>query len=402
MATLNLILDTRRQKRDGSYPLVFRIRQGKDFKDIASGFSTLKEKFDFKTNSLIKDDFSNNNIEELRHHYFSRLKTFQLMNIGKENLNLTEIKEFLLNKVPDEISIIQLWNKEIDTLNQLNRIGNARTHKTSLSVISQEMNLDIPFRKLGYQDLINLETSLYKRGMSINGIGVYMRSFRTICNKAINLDYVNLNWYPFRKYKIKKGKTTPRVMSIEELTSYFKLDLSPENPLYKAWLIGKLIFLLRGINLKDLLLLKPSNIVQGRIVYKRAKTGKLYSIEIHSGIQEILDLFQANETLLGVFTNEEINNKIRPLEILTQKRKVVNNHLKKIGKLINSSEEITTYVFRYSYANTAKKLGYSKDLIAEALGHEYGNTVTGIYLEMFDNEMLDEMNICIFKQVCLN
>jgi integrase len=226
-----------------------------------------------------------------------------------------------------------------------------------------------------------------------------MRSFRTICNKAINLDYVNLNWYPFRKYKIKKGKTTPRVMSIKELTSYFKLDLSPENPLYKAWLIGKLIFLLRGINLKDLLLLKPSNIVQGRIVYKRAKTGKLYSIEIHSGIQEILDLFKANETLLGIFTNEEINNKIRPLEILTQKRKVVNNHLKKIGKLINSSEEITTYVFRYSYANTAKKLGYSKDLIAEALGHEYGNTVTGIYLEMFDNEMLDEMNRCIFNKI---
>jgi integrase/recombinase XerD len=47
-------------------------------------------------------------------------------------------------------------------------------------------------------------------------------------------------------------------------------------------------------------------------------------------------------------------------------------------------------VFRYTYANLAKQLGYSKDLIAEALGHEYGNSVTGIYLEQFDNDVVDK------------
>ena len=39
-----------------------------------------------------------------------------------------------------------------------------------------------------------------------------------------------------------------------------------------------------------------------------------------------------------------------------------------------------------------KKLCYSKDLIAEALGHEYGNSVTGIYLEQFDMEVVDIIN----------
>ena len=34
----------------------------------------------------------------------------------------------------------------------------------------------------------------------------------------------------------------------------------------------------------------------------------------------------------------------------------------------------------------------NKDLIAEALGHEYGNAVTGIYLEPFDLDKVDEMN----------
>ena len=72
--------------------------------------------------------------------------------------------------------------------------------------------------------------------------------------------------------------------------------------------------------------------------------------------------------------------------------KVINNHLKNLSRLIQSKEPITTYVFRYSYANVAKQLGYSKDLIAEALGHEYGNSVTGIYLEQFDNDIVDKMN----------
>ncbi len=60
--------------------------------------------------------------------------------------------------------------------------------------------------------------------------------------------------------------------------------------------------------------------------------------------------------------------------------------------LLGFEEKLTTYVFRYTYANIARKLGYSKDLIAEALGHEYGNSVTGIYLEQFDLEVVDSMN----------
>ena len=93
-----------------------------------------------------------------------------------------------------------------------------------------------------------MENKLFKRGLSVNGIGGYMRSFRAICNTAIHFDIVSYEWYPFRKYKIKKEKTTPRVISMLEMKSYFNLNLEKSNPLYNSWLIGKLIFMLRGIN----------------------------------------------------------------------------------------------------------------------------------------------------------
>lgn len=47
-------------------------------------------------------------------------------------------------------------------------------------------------------------------------------------------------------------------------------------------------------------------------------------------------------------------------------------------------ENLTTYVSRHTWATTAKRLGYSNELIAEALGHEYGNKITNIYLDSFD------------------
>lgn len=97
-----------------------------------------------------------------------------------------------------------------------------------------------------------------------------------------------------------------------------------------------------------------------------------------------------------------VNNQIdgiRRKEYLQQCTKVVNAHLHKIGLVLGFEEKLTTYVFRYSYANIAKQLGFSKDLIAEALGHEYGNSVTGIYLEQFDNEIIDNMNLKIISDL---
>jgi integrase len=400
MATLNLVLDTRRARKDGTYPIVFRVRVEDKFCDIGTGYKIFKEQFDLKTNSLINDIEGNIQLEQLKTHYLKRLRTYTSDNLGCTDIK--SIKAYLINKLPTEYTIIEFWKNHIDDLKTSGRFGGAKVYNTSLSVISQELDLNIPFSKLNFKSIIELENKLFKRGLSVNGIGVYMRSFRAICNKAIHFDIVSFEWYPFRKYKIKKEKTTPRVISIKEMKSYFNLNLEKSNPLYNSWLIGKLIFMLRGINIKDLLLLSHDNLKSGRIIYKRAKTGKMYSIKLITEMQEILNSFNSNCTLLGVLNNSELKNTANLVEVIVQKRKVINSHLKKLGILFNSKEPLSTYVFRYSYANLLKQLGYSKDLIAEALGHEYSNSVTGIYLEQFDNEIIDDMNSKVIYSIVNN
>jgi len=397
MATLTLVLDLRRSTKDNQYPLVFRVYAGKQTRDLATGIKLPANAFNAKRGEVL-DEEHNRNIQAIKLQYLQKLNTYTINCNGKENAQ--ELKDFLLNKSSIEYTIFSFWEEQIATLNSIGNVGNANSYKTALSVINKHLNLNKAFSKLTYKDLIELETSLYKRGMGTNGISVYLRAFKAIFNKAINNDIVGYEFYPFRKFKIRRIATTPRVLSKLELKAYFNLQIDKDSTYYKSWLIGKLIFMMRGINLKDLLLSTPANIKSGRLIYRRAKTKKLYSIPLLPEIVELLNEFSPNETsLLGMFHKDELKNKVAFVEVFRQKRKVINAHLKKLGEMIGSNEPITTYVFRYSFSNIAKQLGYSKDLISEALGHNYGNSTTSHYLEQFHQDELDELTMKVIKVV---
>lgn len=389
MATLKLAIDTRRAKKDGTFPLVFKLSVNREQSYITTGISVKPTEFHAESNLIIGNPKANEVLMKLDVQYRNRFYQYIINHQGHEQM--AEAKAYILNKQPEEFTIAEYWESLISNMREAGRDGGVKIYQQSLNTINQEINLSIPFTALSYKDVMNLETRLYRRGMSVNGASVYLRTFRAICNKAINQDIVNLEWYPFRKHKMRKEKTVPRVMTMDEIKRYFALNLPTSHSSYIYWNIGKLIFMLRGINMRDLMLLKSDSIKNGRIIYRRAKTGKLYSIKVTPEINATLSIFTPNETLLGLINPTQLNA-VNKINYFKQKVKITNKHLKKIGVLLEVVEPISTYVFRYTYANVAKQLGYSKDLIAEALGHEYGNSVTGIYLEQFDNDVVDNMN----------
>ena len=398
MASLKLILDQRRESKSKTYPLIFRICAKGKTRDISSGIKLTEQQFSPKYEQIIGDDVTNNKLQALKIEYLQKIHLFVLKNKGAENVQ--ELKSFLEGKLSHEYTIYSFWEEQITSLNNTSRNGTARAYKIALSSINKCINLQISFDKLTYKSLVELEAMLFMKGMTTNGISVYLRTLKAVYNKAINLDLVGYEFYPFRKFKIKKASTTPRVLTLQELKSYFNLKLDKTSTYYKSWLIGKLIFMLRGINSKDLLMLNQKNIKNDRIIYRRAKTKKIYSIPLLPEIVVLLNEFTPNDvSILGAITEEEVKNSTSFVEIMSQKRKVINSHLKKIGKMIESNESITTYVFRYSFSNVAKQLGYSKDLISEALGHNYGNSTTSHYLEQFHQDELDELTVKVIKAV---
>lgn len=400
MIHLKPSLDKRRQRNDGTYPVVLRLTYKGKSRSISTGIYVDSKNWDNQNSFLITNSKSltvmGERLQEELYSLQQKILEYQRYKLSASS-DVQSIKEYITGNLNRSTTVLEFWDQEIARLKSISNYGNARNYRSAKLGFQKVQNLNIPFSKVDYTWLIQSETKMKSNGVQINGIAVYMRTIRALYNKAINYGLVGSNEYPFRSYKIKSTKTTPKVLSIEELRAFFNTTLEEDSFFYNSWNFGRLIFMLRGINFADLALLTDENIKYNRIVYRRRKTHKIYSIEILPEVLELINLYKTKErnTLFPILSNEEYMNKANLPIVIEQKRKTCNKWLKKLGEELKLSEKLSTYVFRYSWANAAKSLGYSKDLIAESLGHEYGNSVTGIYLNDFDEETIDEMNLIV-------
>src|ERR1051325_3166658 len=399
MATLKLTLDTRRVKKDKTFPLVFRITVAGQSRDIPLGYSIKREEWNFKMGTIkknLKELGLATRVKELKVEYLNRIIEFERK--FPNSTNVQELKDFITTTPKGCITVFDFWQEEIDYLQKAGRNGGARVYIEKLSAINNIRSLHIPFEKIDYRFLKELEAEMVERGLKVNSIAVYFRTLRAVYNKAIHAKVISYDQYPFRSFKIRKEPTLPRILTVEELQRYFRTDIDKNSWLYDSWLMGKLMFMLIGINFKDMVLMKEDQIQHGRLIYSRAKTQKKYSIKLLPQAIEIINYFKGKgaQTILGKLTPEQLTNKAKLPVFIRQANRVFNKHIGRIGNMINTNESITGYTFRYSSANIAKQLGFSKDLIAEALGHSYGSRVTGIYLEAYDLDHIDMMN----EKVC--
>lgn len=403
MLNLKVTCDKRRKKNDGTYPIVFRLTFQGERRDIQSGYSCKLKDWDFNQSCLkVKDSISEvtaQRIKDAEYNLLRKLRDFEIRN--PDYTSIQQVKEFLAKKEVRKVTVANFWMEEVERLKRAQRFGNARSYETALPAIEMTKSLNISFNRITASWLTSLETDFLERGLKTNTVSVYMRTLRAVYNKAIKDGVANKVDYPFDHFKIKKGRTAPRVATIEELQSYFGLEVEVSDWEYDYWNYGKLIFLLQGINFKDLALLTNDNIKQGRIVYCRSKTGKMISIKILPEVSTIINHYRDHQrlALFPILTNEELKNRSCHPDRISQLRKTTNKWLRRLGVRAGVEEPLSSYVFRYSYANACKSLGYSKDLIAEALSHQYGNSITGIYLEQFDLELVDQMNLHLYNSI---
>lgn len=396
MATLKLSLDKRRPKKDMTFPLIFRISVNGETRDIPLGHSIPQEYWSTKTDTIKKSaphyDLLSSIIQDLRLKYLNKI--VECERSSQRRLSAKELRDYILAEPKPQATVLSFWQEEIDHLQKANRNGGARAYMESLVALSKIRNLNIAFDRIDHTFLKDVEAELISRGVKVNSVGFYYRTLRAVYNKAIYAKQASYEHYPFRTYKIRKEATRPRLLTREELHNFFKADIDQNSWLYDSWLMGKLMFMLIGINFKDMVLMKESQIQHGRLIYTRAKTKRQYSIKLLPEALEIINYFRgrSEDTILNKISKLQLQDKIHlPLDI-RQANKVFNKHLDKIGKMIGCKEKLTGYCMRYTTANIAKQLGYSKDLISEALGHSMGLRVTGLYLENFDLEIIDKMN----------
>ena len=237
-----------------------------------------------------------------------------------------------------------------------------------------------PLNKLHFEDitkewLMNFDNFLARTAPSANARGIHLRNFRAVCNFALDIEITSNS--PFRRFKIRQEKTRKRNFDVETLRRIFNHKCAEEWQ-QKYLDFFKLTFMLIGINCVDLCRL--SNLSNGYVNYKRAKTHKEYSIKIESEALEIINRYRGKGQLLNYL---DTNSSYRCFYMS------LCNGLKEIKKQLKL-DELTSYWARHSWATIAASLDIPKDTIAAALGHG-NNSVTDIYIE-FDMRKVDEAN----------
>lgn len=231
---------------------------------------------------------------------------------------------------------------------------------------------------------------------SKNARNIHLRNIRAVFNHA--LDYEVTTAYPFRRFKIRAEETRKRDMSVEDLRRLFGYPVEPYAEIYRD--MFKLIFMLVGINTVDLWGLKEIT-KDGRIEYKRAKTGRLYSIKVEPEAMEIIEKYRGEKGLLCIADRWSDHRNFRHQcdKALQRIGSVKNKGGKLPGGIGNKNKEkplgvwpeLTTYWARHTWATIAADLDIPDAVISLALGHAGPNDTTNIYIHR-NQKKVDEAN----------
>ncbi|MEM9680171.1 MAG: site-specific integrase [Bacteroidota bacterium] len=392
-----LSLDTRRPKKDNTYPLILRLSHHRKTTSISVGRSIAKEHWDHKKRMVKRSYGGVSSVSRFNNQLLKeKTKATDIINDLAENgqldfLSVAQIKDRIVHSKTYQ-SFFAFGEQCVKELKQAKRIGNARSYDAVINVLKGFMNDDdLAFNELNYDFLKRFEQyHLAKEGNTLNGLASYMRTIRAIYNKGIKAGLIEREAYPFDLYKIKQEPTEKRALDKDSLKAIMSLNLSPDHPLFDARNYFILSYMLYGISFIDLAFLKGMNIKDGRVTYRRKKTGKLYDIRITEQIKEIIHYYQGNkgraDFIFPIIKRAKLEDQYADARWALKR---YNKRLKDLATLCEIDQTLTSYVSRHSFATQALLMDVPVVAISQMLGHAKLNT-TQVYLKSLPNNILDD------------
>lgn len=389
MIKVSIKLDKRRRLNNGKYPLKFKIARKDSAIYIASGYELKEEEWDSKneTVKLLPERKTINiklskRLAELNDSIYELQQKGQLRFFSNKKLAL-----YLSKEETEEEALQYLLKSQFDNfLSTKEKESTISIYRNAETKIKEYCDYDIlRIQDIDIEWLDGYVEKLKNNGNKKNTIAAYLRCIRAVINfskkRGLIKDYV------FSSYSIKMEETDKRSLNIEQLRTLWTAELSSIRSKHRD--IFFLIFFLMGINMIDLSTIEK--IEDGRIKYRRAKTGTLYDIKVEPEALRIINKYKGESHLLKMF--DKVKN-YKFYEV------ALNDALGKISKDLNLPK-ISSYWARHSFATIAYEIGISMDIIADCLGHKGSHRITEIYIRK-DQQKIDEANRKVIDYVLYN
>lgn len=177
MVQINLVLDTRRAKLDGTYSIIFRIIQFKTVYTISSGLSISKIHWDDKKRQVSQDyaNASRINLQLTKKYVAIQSAILQL----EDDFTIEGLKEILDEKYKpiSQTTFKDFADELIAQMYSVKRTGNAIVYQTAVNRFLLFCNKpNIKFSEINYSLLECFSHDLKLQGLKQNSISNYFRS----------------------------------------------------------------------------------------------------------------------------------------------------------------------------------------------------------------------------------
>lgn len=304
-------------------------------------------------------------------------KELELWQQGKR-ISLELLKNALTTQ-ENNSSFISFFRQEV--MNSSLKDSTKRNHLSTLMLL-QEFKKNITFSDLTFELISSFEYFLQLKGYHTNTIAKHMKHLKRHVNIAINKEYIEIQKYAFRKYKIKTIENKHTHLVPEELERLENLILSGRYVKLQKSLDAFLFCCYAGMRYSDFINLSSENFVdinqETWLIYKSVKTGTevrlpLYLLFSGKGIA-ILNKYRDNlEDFFHLRDNSNVN---KDLIIIT--------------RLAGLSKRISFHTARHTNATLLIYNGINITIVQKLLGHKSVKT-TQVYTNVMDMTIIHDL-----------
>lgn len=297
----------------------------------------------------------------------------------KKSISLDALKDALVTSQGEEESFLAFFRKEI--LNSRLKESTKQNHLSTLELL-RKYKKDISFTELTFEFISSFDQYLQSKGYHVNTIAKHMKHLKRHINVAINKEYMEIQKYAFRKYKIKSVENKHTHLSPDELYKIEKLSLGDKYARLEKTKDAFLFCCYAGMRYSDFVNLTAENIVKIQkdtwLIYKTIKTRievrlPLYLLFKGKGLQ-ILNKYQDN--LSDFFKLRDNSN--------------VNKELLIISRLAGINKKVSFHTARHTNATLLIYNGVNITTVQKLLGHKSVKT-TQVYTNVMDMTIVRDL-----------
>ena len=269
-------------------------------------------------------------------------------------------------------SFVSFMKNEINHSNL--RLSTLKNHLSTLQVLCQYQP-QVSFDDLTFNFLCGFEHFLLEQKYHRNTIAKHMKHLKRYVNVAINKEYMDIQKYAFRKYKIKSIEGSHTHLSPEELNKMEEVNLEGKFTKLQKSKDAFLFCCYAGLRYSDFINLTAANIVELHqetwLIYKSVKTGidvrlPLYLLFEGKGIQ-ILQRYK--DDLNSFFKLKDNSN--------------INKELNILAGLAKIDKRVSFHTARHTNATLLLYNGANITTVQKLLGHKSVKT-TQVYANIMD------------------